>query len=204
MVAPNPKMPSPRPASESPGRETEGASPEAKPAAGRQNALAPWLPLLVNVALLPLLAYLTMQFVLLPKFQREITRASGAAPEANSTETAKEEKESSSGHSEGAGAGSKAIQLSSKILVNVAGTQGTRYLLVNVALIGSANLKTLVDNSDAQLRDAASSILASKTIADLEKPGARNLIRTELISIFNTILGKGVIKEIYLTDFAIQ
>ena len=31
--------------------------------------------------------------------------------------------------------------------------------------------------------------LSSKTLADLEKPGARNLIRTELINGFNNVLG---------------
>ena len=55
-----------------------------------------------------------------------------------------------------------------------------------------------------KLRDAAASSLSSKTINDLEKPGIRNLVRTELITIFNTILGKGMVSEIYLTEFAIQ
>ncbi|MGH7973851.1 MAG: flagellar basal body-associated FliL family protein [Limisphaerales bacterium] len=41
-------------------------------------------------------------------------------------------------------------------------------------------------------------------MADLEKPGARNLIRSELISGFNNILGGPLVQEIYLTEFAIQ
>ena len=47
----------------------------------------------------------------------------------------------------------------------------------------------MTDN-DAPLRDMASSTLSSKTLADLEKPGERNLIRTELITGFNNILGE--------------
>jgi len=46
--------------------------------------------------------------------------------------------------------------------------------------------------------------LASKTLADLEKPGARNLIRTELINGFNSVLGDSSVSEIYLTEFGIQ
>jgi flagellar basal body-associated protein FliL len=46
--------------------------------------------------------------------------------------------------------------------------------------------------------------LATKTLADLEKPDARNLIRTQLITGFNNILGDSVVREIYLTEFAIQ
>ena len=52
--------------------------------------------------------------------------------------------------------------------------------------------------------DAAASTLASKTIIDLEKPGARNMIRTELVAAFNTVLGGNEVSEIYLPEFAIQ
>ena len=57
---------------------------------------------------------------------------------------------------------------------------------------------------DAQLRDVACGLLSTKTITDIEKPGARNLIRSELISGFNHMLGNGSIQEIFLTEFAIQ
>jgi flagellar basal body-associated protein FliL len=64
-------------------------------------------------------------------------------------------------------------------------------------------LKTKVEENTDQLRDIASSILGSKTIADLEKPEARNLIRAELLSQFNSALGGGV-AEIFITELAIQ
>ena len=97
------------------------------------------------------------------------------------------------------------MPLSAKVLVNVSGTAGTRYLLAQLTLVGThAELKDSVEKSDAQLRDVASSVLSAKTIADLDKPGSRNLIRTELISAFNGVLGEGRVKEIYFTDFAIQ
>jgi flagellar basal body-associated protein FliL len=57
---------------------------------------------------------------------------------------------------------------------------------------------------DAQLRDMACGTLSTKSLADLEKPDARNLIRNELITGFNTILGDSVVTDIYLTEFAIQ
>ena len=55
-----------------------------------------------------------------------------------------------------------------------------------------------------QLKDLARSTLSSKTIADLEKPGAVNLIKTELIAVFNNALGESVVKEIYIPEMAIQ
>ena len=113
-----------------------------------------------------------------------------AAPAAGGHgEPAKDEK----GGKHGGGGGKTAVPLSAKVLVNVSGTAGTH-----------AELKDNVEKSDAQLRDVASSVLSTKTIADLDKPGSRNLIRTELISAFNGVLGEGRVKEIYFTDFAIQ
>ncbi len=92
-----------------------------------------------------------------------------------------------------------------KLLVNVAGTMGSRYLLVSLSLVSTDDeFKNKVAEMEPQLRDAACGTLATKTLADLEKPGARNLIRSELLAGFNTVLGGDVVQEIYLTEFAIQ
>ena len=92
-----------------------------------------------------------------------------------------------------------------KLLVNVAGTMGSRYLLSSITLLGdAADFPARVAQHEPQLRDMASGILNTKTIADLEKPGARNLIRGELLAGFNTILGNSAVREIYFTEFAIQ
>jgi flagellar FliL protein len=92
-----------------------------------------------------------------------------------------------------------------KLLVNVSGTMG-RYLLVSISVVGSdAEFKEKMQAHDPQPRDmACGGALATKTLADLEKPGARNLIRSELISGFNNILSGALVQEIYLTEFAIQ
>ena len=66
-----------------------------------------------------------------------------------------------------------------------------------------ARLKKVEEN-DAALRDMCLGILSTKTLADLEKPGARNLIRTELLNGFNNVLGDNSIAEIYITEFGIQ
>jgi flagellar FliL protein len=72
-------------------------------------------------------------------------------------------------------------------------------------MVGEASdFPAKVAQDEPQLRDAACGLLSSKTIPDLEKPGARNLIRGELIAGFNSILGDGSVREIYFTEFAIQ
>ena len=160
-----------------------------------------WLPLLLNLILMPALAYAMITFLILPKLA---AKPGGLVKGAPSGEDAKSDKHGESKGKDGGKLKSLA-PLTGKVLVNVSGTSGSRYLLANLTLVGSgAGFKGLIEQNDAQLRDAAAGTLASKTISDLEKPGARNLIRAELISVFNNILGEGAVSEIYLTDFAIQ
>ena len=52
--------------------------------------------------------------------------------------------------------------------------------------------------------DLATGALSSKTISDLEKPGARNVIRAELMTVINNALGGPAVQEIYITEMAIQ
>jgi len=92
-----------------------------------------------------------------------------------------------------------------KILVNVAGSMGSRYLLASFTLASDKEgFGELIVNNQAQLVDLASSVLNSKTIADLEKPEARTVLRSELQTVFNNALGPDTVQEIYFTEFAIQ
>ena len=78
-------------------------------------------------------------------------------------------------------------------------------VLASFTLAGSSSdFKAKIEENNDQLRDLASSTLGSKTIADLEKPEARNLIRAELLSQFNAALGGTPVQDIYITEFAIQ
>jgi flagellar FliL protein len=164
--------------------------------------------LILNIVLMPVLAFATTNYLLIPKLKGTSASSSehgSAATEekGHGSSSSSEEKGGKEGH--GGGKAKNVAPLSSKILVNLAGTLGTRYLLANITLVSnSPDLKGVVEKNDLQLRDVAASTLATKTIADLEKPGARNLIRTELISVFNSVLGNGVVQDIYLTEFAIQ
>jgi flagellar FliL protein len=187
---------------------------ESKAAAGKEAAgakgaggspLMAWLPLALNLVLMPALAFAMTRFVLVPKVAGEHGAKEAAEP-ASEHKSAEEHKGGGEKGKEGKDGKMKfTATLSSKILVNVSGTMGARYLLASLTLVSpKKDLKELVEHNDEQLRDAAGGALSTKTIADLEKPGARNLIRTELITLFNTILGPGTVQEVYLTEFAIQ
>ena len=179
----------------------EAATKEAAPAAAAATAapsggIKAWLPLIVMIILMPALAFAMTNFVLVPKLQKSLGVSGSAAT--GETASAKGVKK------EAPGAKSESIPMN-KLLVNVAGTMGARYLLVSLSVVGSgSDFKGQMDAHDAQLRDMAQSALSTKTLADLEKPGARNMIRNELLAGFNNILGDGTVSEIYFPEFAIQ
>ncbi len=183
------------------GRE-EGAAEAggaAAPAAKSGGASA-WMPLVVTVAVMPVLAFVMTRFVLVPQMTKAIATQGGSAP----VEQAGTNSESGSSGASSEGHSKVTVPLN-KILVNVAGTMGTRYLMTSLTLVGSdENMKDKVDRNNAQLLDLATGTLSTKTISDLEKPGARNVIRAELMTVFNNALGGPVIKEIYITELAIQ
>lgn len=152
-----------------------------------------WLPLLVTFVTMPALAYAVTTFVLLPKLQSGL----GVTPAAHSS--AKETKPAKDPEAK------KETAAMGKLLVNVAGSMGSRYLMTSLTVVGTgADFRAKIERNDPQLRDAAGTVLSAKSLADLERPGARNVIRSELISAFNNILGGPVVQELFLTEFAVQ
>jgi flagellar FliL protein len=177
----------------------DAAEKSAAPAGG--GGFKAWLPLIVAVVAMPALAYATTKFVLLPKLQHSASQPKTEAASAPATEPAASGKE---GEKAGSGKAKVTVALS-KMLVNVSGTMGTRYLMTSVTLVGSTpEFKSKIEDNKDQLMDLATGTLSSKTISDLEKPGARNVIRAELMTVFNNALGGPVVQEIYITELAIQ
>ena len=184
-------------------KSAEVKSPEAKadPPAPSGAGFKAWLPLAVAVVTMPALAYATTHFVLLPKLERELAQGKpGAAQETAAVPGA--------GAKNGSKAAADKLKVTvglNKMLVNVAGTMGTRYLMASVTLVGNGpEFKDKIDDNKDQLMDLATGTLSGKTISDLEKPGARNVIRAELMTVFNNALGGPVVQEIYITELAIQ
>jgi len=178
------------------------AKPDAQPAASAPGGLKAWLPLIITVILMPVLAYAMTTYVLLPKLRNSIGTQTVEARETGSEHGGGGGGESAS--SKETGKPKTKVPLS-KVIVNVSGSLGTRMLLASFTLAGNTtDLKTKIEDNNDQLRDLAATTLGSKTIADLEKPEARNLIRAELLSQFNSVLGGNAVQEIYITEFAIQ
>lgn len=167
----------------------EGEKAAEAPASGGAKA---WLPLIAAIVLMPALAFGMTKFVIVPSLQKSLGITDAAH-----------------GKTDSHGKKGKAEKINvpfQKLLVNISGTMGQRFLLVSLSLnsSGGEEFKKKVEEHDAALRDMCLGILSTKTLADLEKPGSRNMIRTELLNGFNNILGDNSVTEIYITEFGIQ
>ena len=83
---------------------------------------------------------------------------------------------------------------------------GTRYLKTTflVTAAKDADIKAAFDGAKPRLTDVTLNVLSSLSLADLEEPGAKNIIREKLVASYNQTLGKKVAEQVYFSDFVIQ
>jgi flagellar protein FliL len=152
------------------------------------------------------------QFVLVLQLRKELASAGdgsapahGAAPAAAEGGHGKE----ASGHGAKGGHGESAAPGNGftfeNIVVNLAGTMGTRYLQTTFLVTGSdAALKSTFDENRAALVDVTLNVLSSLTLSDLEEAGSKNLIREKLVQSYNQQLGRKVAEQVFFSDFVVQ
>src|SRR5438046_314755 len=89
--------------------------------------LKPWVPLLMTVIAMPLLAYATTTFVLLPKLKKTLAGSSETSSEGSkAVEETPAPASGSASKEKGPGNGKVQASLSKNIMVNVSGSMGTR------------------------------------------------------------------------------
>jgi flagellar protein FliL len=196
--------------------EAPAAAPAAAPA--RRSGLAAWLPLIVALIAAPAATWATVEFVLLPRLQKKI--AAPAADEASDGHKS-EAGHAAEAHAAPASHGSKKAKAGKEgskegdastpsyefenVVVNLAGTMGTRYLKTTFLVTGAdANIASVFTGNKARLTDVTLNVLSSLTLADLEEAGAKNLIREKLVNAYNQALGRKVAEQVYFSDFVIQ
>src|ERR1700710_2037151 len=99
-------------------------------AAASSGGIKAWLPLIVMVVLMPALAFAMTNFVLVPKLQKGLGGSTAGAAGAAEAPAGK-------GDKKGPAAKKETIPMT-KLLVNVAGTMGARYLLCSLSVVGSS------------------------------------------------------------------
>jgi flagellar FliL protein len=188
-VAAKPEKPAPPP------EPPQSVSSHAAPAKG----LAAWLPTIVTIVLAPAVTWATAEFVLVPRLQKKLALPVAAA----SAEAAPEVEVGKNG---------KPKEVStyefSQVVVNLAGTMGTRYLKVGFVVVGdpksNVDVKKVFEENRTKLYDTTLNVLSSLTLADLEEAGAKNVIREKLVAAYNQALNKRVAEQVYFSDFVVQ
>ena len=146
--------------------------------------------------LAPAGSFALAEFLLLPRLEAKLAAPAAEAP------TAIGEKKGS-GEKEGAAPGNYEF---TNVVVNLAGTMGTRYLKTSFVVTGVKNVSTkdLFEADKAKLTDITLNVLSSLSLADLEEPGSKNVLREKLVASYNQALGKRVVEQVYFSDFVIQ
>jgi flagellar FliL protein len=177
---------------------------EATPApSGGASMLKAWLPAILAIVLAPAASFAVSEFVLLPRLQKKLAAPPAALTEAPAApaEKAKDGKDGKEGAKD---AGTYEFN---NIVVNLAGTMGTRYLkttFVVTAADKGANLKAQFEEQKPKFTDLTLNVLSSLTLSDLEEPGAKNVLREKLTATYNQAFGKRVVDQVYFSDFVIQ
>jgi flagellar FliL protein len=125
-----------------------------------------------------------------------------AAPE----EPVAADEHGSSRHGEAEGtAGESSFHTIESVVVNPAGTAGTRFLScsVNFEVDNKEDLKAFAA-LDVQIRDLLITILSSKTVDELADVSDRNRMRREILAVVNKLAAPAKAKAVYLTDFVLQ
>lgn len=107
------------------------------------------------------------------------------------------------GHGEeGGGPGILAVK---DIVINPAGTGGSRFLSVSFAFeVESAYLAAEFEERAPIIRDALITILSSKTVAQLTDPKQKEIVRYQIKKRISQLMETDELAGVYYTDFVLQ
>lgn len=188
--------------------EAAPAAPAAAASAKRGGLMA-WLPAIAALLLAPVATWATVEFVMLPRLQKKLAAAPADA-HAAPAEPVAAEAGGHGGHGEKGKDGKESTGAPSydgfqNVVVNLAGTMGTRYLKTSFLVTGAdPNIKAVFEGAKPKLYDVTLNVLSSLTLGDLEEPGSKNVIREKLVLAYNQALGRKVAEQVYFSDFVIQ
>jgi len=82
---------------------------------------------------------------------------------------------------------------------------GKRYLKITMELeVNKEEDKLLVENHNAQIRDTVLLLLSSQSLNEINTMEGKLELKQNLLSRMSQILGDGVVRRIYYTEFVVQ
>lgn len=134
-------------------------------------------------------------------------RAPSAAPKDSKDGAAHDGEEKPAAHdsAEAGKSSAPSIHLLENLVLNPAGSGGSRFLLLSVGIeTNGPNTATEFQARDSELRDIILTALGSKTVDNLTDIAAREGIKTELQTAIAARFGKGTVKRLYFPQFVVQ
>lgn len=105
----------------------------------------------------------------------------------------------------GEGGAAAAVHSVENLVVNPANTNGARFLLVTISIVGRDEVAMEeIKGRDAEVRDRIVDFLAAKSVDELSDPARREALRTDLGAAIGSLFKEGVVKRILLPQFVIQ
>jgi len=182
-------------------------------AAPKSGGLKSWIPTIVAVLFAPAACWAVAQYLLMPQLKRsllaDVAEEAPAEGGAKTAETAAggAHAAAAGGHGgkEGEAAPATNVYRFENVVVNLAGTMGTRYLKTTFLVTGaSPEIAAKFEAAKPQLIDVTIGVLSTLTLAELEEPGAKNVIREKLVNSYNHVLGQRIAEQVYFADFVVQ
>jgi flagellar FliL protein len=91
------------------------------------------------------------------------------------------------------------------LVLNPAGTEGTRFLMLTLSLSPRDEAATeLLKERDPELRDAVLRLLETKTVPELSDVTRRDSLKAQIQATLAKELPKGTLRKVYLPQFVIQ
>jgi flagellar FliL protein len=106
---------------------------------------------------------------------------------------------------EGEAAPAAAVHLLENLVLNPAGSGGSRFLLLSVAIeVGEGTAADAFKNRDAELRDIILTSLGTKSTEELTDISRRDVFKGELVGAITSRFGKKSVKRLYFPQFVVQ
>ena len=141
-----------------------------------------------------ILIQIVVIYFLMTKFMTPSAAQGGQQPAA-----AQEEKKGEGGEQ------TTQIVVIKDVIVNPAGTNGSRLLVTTVGLeVATAEAKVELEQKEVQTRDVLVTILTGKRLEELAAPEQRETLREEIGQRVNKLLHNSKLKNVYISKFIIQ
>ncbi|MCX5764007.1 MAG: flagellar basal body-associated FliL family protein [Gemmatimonadetes bacterium] len=130
----------------------------------------------------------------------------GTLTAADSAKLADAEAEAPAGkEGKGGKEGATNVHMIENLVLNPAGSNGARFLLVSVGLtMNSTGAAARVKEQDAEVRDIVLRVLGSRSINDLSEVGNRERLKQDILVAVDSLFKGHSVKSVYFPQFVLQ